>query len=319
MITMHHLPEMFFDTLCPARPDCPVLIPNTFSMARDQLIAQDLYSYTPCGLPTGDFMPAEQAQIHLMTASPVTLCALIPAPDQVTPEQAYYRDLNFYKKTLFHTPFRSRGRAVTSQEYKDAQVQLEVDHWFRTLPSAVHKYLLCATFHRTMLTVNGVTRRWRTFSATLCSTTRAGGPSGSARCPAAQSPRPVKRDMKHLQSKQHAKGMDTFRARAHERNRQPELLLAGKSNIRGQTITNIKTPYSLRRALLDGRSSHEWAYVQNSLYLRGRGIHRCMRGIPDTEDVTQPGSTKWSKPASRRHRAPAHTRTTRKTERVDLS
>ena len=52
-------------------------------------------------------MPAEQAQIRLMTASPVTLRALIPAPDQVTPEQAYYRDLNFYKKTLFHTPFLS--------------------------------------------------------------------------------------------------------------------------------------------------------------------------------------------------------------------
>ena len=87
-------------------------------------------------------MPAEQAQIRLMTASPVTLHALIPTPDQVTPEQSYYHDLNFYKKTLFHTPFLSRGRAVTSQEYKDSQVQLEVDHWFRTLPTAVQKYLL---------------------------------------------------------------------------------------------------------------------------------------------------------------------------------
>ena len=53
-------------------------------------------------------MPAEQAQIWLMTASPVTLRALIPTPDQVTPDQAYYRDLNFYKETLFHTPFLSR-------------------------------------------------------------------------------------------------------------------------------------------------------------------------------------------------------------------
>ena len=142
MKTMHHLPKIFFDTLRSERPDCPVLIPNTFSMARDCLIAQDLYSYSPCGLPTGDFMLAEQAQIRLMTASPVTLRALIPAPDQVTPEQAYFRDLNFYKKTLFHSPFLSRGRAITLQEYKDEQVLLEVDAWFNTLPSAVRKYLL---------------------------------------------------------------------------------------------------------------------------------------------------------------------------------
>ena len=116
MKKMHHLPQIFFDTLRPERPDCPVLIPNTFTMAHNRLIAQDLYSYTPCGLPTGDFMPAEQAQIPLMTASPVTLRALIPAPDQVTPEQAFFRGLNFYKKTLFHTPFLSSGRAITSQE-----------------------------------------------------------------------------------------------------------------------------------------------------------------------------------------------------------
>ena len=89
METMHHLPQTFFDTLCPERPDCPVLIPSNFSMARDRLIAQDLYSYTPCGLPTGDFMPAAQAQIRLMTASLVTLCALIPTPDQVTTERAF--------------------------------------------------------------------------------------------------------------------------------------------------------------------------------------------------------------------------------------
>ena len=35
-------------------------------------------------------MPAESAQIRLMTASPITLRACIPAPDQVTPEQAYF-------------------------------------------------------------------------------------------------------------------------------------------------------------------------------------------------------------------------------------
>ena len=90
MRTMNHLPQIFFDTLSPARPECPVLIPNTFSTARDRFIAQDLCSYVPCGLPTGDVMPPEQAQIRLMTASPVTLCVLIPAPDQVTPERSYY-------------------------------------------------------------------------------------------------------------------------------------------------------------------------------------------------------------------------------------
>ena len=55
------------DTTCAqiVRPDWD------FSVAR--IISQDIYSYEPCGLPTGDFMPAERAQIRLMTASPVTL------------------------------------------------------------------------------------------------------------------------------------------------------------------------------------------------------------------------------------------------------
>ena len=225
--TMHHLPQIFFDTLSPERPDCPVLIPNTFSTARDRFIAQDLCSYTPCGLPTGDFMPAEQAQIRLRTASPVTLRGLIPTPDQVTPEQSYYRDLNFYKKTLFHTPFLSRGRAVTSQEYKDAQVQLEVDHWFRTLPTAVRKYILplqsayqkwynehvrdlpqnyancivcqtkTANLQRLFMQHH---TRWRTIWF----------------CPVPGCPvsTPNKEGLvKHLQSKQHAKRVDIFRAR----------------------------------------------------------------------------------------------------------
>ena len=200
-------------------------------MARDRLIAQDLYSYTPSGLPTGDFMPAEQAQIRLMTASPVMLRALIPAPDQVTPEQAYYRDLNFYKKTLFHTLFLSRGRAVTSQEYKDAQVQLEVDHWFRTLPSAVQKYLLplqstyqkwfnenvrdlpqnyayCKWCHQKTANLQRHFMqhhvRWRTIW--FCPLPG---------CPVSM---PTKEGlMKHLQSKQHTKGMDTFRSRVRAR------------------------------------------------------------------------------------------------------
>ena len=142
MQTMHHLPHIFFDTLRPERPDCPVLIPSSFAKTRDRIINMDIYSYEPCGLPTGNFMPAEQAQIRLMTASPITLRACIPAPDQVTPEQAYFKDLDFYKKTLFHTPFLSRGRAVTLLEYRDAKVVFEVDDWFRTLPQGVQRYLL---------------------------------------------------------------------------------------------------------------------------------------------------------------------------------
>ena len=141
MKTMHHLPHIFFDTLRPERPDCPVLVPSSFSVSRDKVIAQDIYSYEPCGLPTGNFMPAEKAQIRLMTASPIMLRACIPAPDQVTPEQAYFKDLDFYKKTLFHTPFLSRGRAVTLLEYRDAKVVFEVDDWFSQLPQAVQRYL----------------------------------------------------------------------------------------------------------------------------------------------------------------------------------
>ena len=142
MRTMHHIPHIFFDTLRPERPDCPVLIPSSFSRSRDRIISLDIYSYEPCGLPTGNFMPAEKSQIRLMTASPITLRACIPAPDQVTPQQAYFKDLDFYKKTLFHTPFLSRGRAVTLLEYRDAKIVFEVDDWFNQLPQGVQRYLL---------------------------------------------------------------------------------------------------------------------------------------------------------------------------------
>ena len=98
MRTMHHCPHIFFDTTRSERPDCPVLIPSNFSVARNRIISQDIYSYEPCGLPTGNYMPPERAQVRLMTASPVTLRVCIPAPDQVTP-QSYFRDLNFYKQT----------------------------------------------------------------------------------------------------------------------------------------------------------------------------------------------------------------------------
>ena len=93
-------------------------------------------------MPTGNFMPAEKAQIRLMTANPITLHTCIPAPDQVTPERAYFKDLDFYKKTLFHTPFLSRGRAVTLLEYRDAKIVFEVDEWFSQLPQGVQRYLL---------------------------------------------------------------------------------------------------------------------------------------------------------------------------------
>ena len=42
MRTMHHLPHVFFDTLRPERPDCPVLVPSSFSKSRDRLICMDL-------------------------------------------------------------------------------------------------------------------------------------------------------------------------------------------------------------------------------------------------------------------------------------
>ena len=142
MRTMHHLPHIFFDTLRPERPDCPVLVPSNFSRSRDRIINMDIYCYEPCGLPTGNFMPAEKSQIRLMTASPITVRACIPAPDQVTPQQAYFKDLDFYKKTLFHTPFLSLGRAVTLLEYRDAQIVFEVDNWFSQLPQGVQRYLL---------------------------------------------------------------------------------------------------------------------------------------------------------------------------------
>ena len=227
MKTMHHLPHIFFDTLRPERPDCPVLIPSTFSVVRDRIISQDIYSYEPCDLPTGDFMPAEHAQIRLMTASPVTLRVCIPAPDQVTPDQVYFRDLNFYKKTLFHTPFLSRGRAVTLLEYRDAQVIFEVDDWFNTLPAAVQHYLLplqskyakwynetvrdlpqnyafCDLCKQKTANMQRHYMQHHTWWRTIWFCPLPGCPISS----------PNKEGLvRHLQSKQHAKGIDMFRGR----------------------------------------------------------------------------------------------------------
>ena len=150
-------------------------------------------------------MPAEQAQIQiLMTARPVTLRALIPVPDQVTPEQAYYRDLNFYKKTLFHTPFLSRGRAITLLEYRDAKVLFEVDDWFNMLPAAVQRYLLplqCQYIKWYNETVCDLPQNYSYCQWCKQKTAnmqhhymRGGGPSGSAHCSAAQPPHLTRRD-----------------------------------------------------------------------------------------------------------------------------
>ena len=70
MRTMHHLPQIFFDTLRPERPDCPVLVPSSFSVSHDKVIAQDIYSYEPCGLPTGNLMPAEKSADTLNDSQP---------------------------------------------------------------------------------------------------------------------------------------------------------------------------------------------------------------------------------------------------------
>ena len=227
MRTMHHCPHIFFDTLRPERPDCPVLIPSNFSVARDKLISQDIYSYEPCGLPTGNFMPQEHAQIRLMTASPVTLRACIPAPDQVTPEQAYFRDVNFYKQTLFHTPFLSRARAVTLLEYRDAQIIFEVDDWFHALPGAVQRYLL--PLQTKYIKWYNENFRNLTQNYAFCDLCK-GKTSNLQRhhmqhharwrsiwfCPIPGCPTSTSNKeglVRHLQSKQHAKGLGVFRGR----------------------------------------------------------------------------------------------------------
>ena len=114
MQTMHHLPHIFFDTLRPERSGCPVLIPSSFSTSRDRVISQDLYSYEPCGLPTGNSMPAESAQIRLMTASPITLRACIPAPDQSHSSRGILQGLRFLQEdAVTHAFSLARTRSDT--------------------------------------------------------------------------------------------------------------------------------------------------------------------------------------------------------------
>ena len=96
--------------------------------------------------------------------------------------------------------------------------------------------------------------------------------------------------MKHLQSKQHSKGMDVIRARA---------------------LAHVEMPVSICRALFDGWCGHGGTYVQDPFELNGCWIHRRMHSAPDTEDGTQPGSTQWSEPVARRNRTSAYAPTYR--------
>ena len=112
-------------------PDEPVYA-TALTSARKMCVQRKLLCW-----PTWITLPT-----RVMTASPITLRACIPAPDQVTPERAYFKDLDFYKNTLLHTPFLTRGRAVTFLEYRDAKIVFEVDNWFNQLPQAVQRYLL---------------------------------------------------------------------------------------------------------------------------------------------------------------------------------
>ena len=178
-------------------------------------------------------MPVEHAQIRLMTASPVTLRACIPAPDQVTPEQAYFRDLNFYKKTLFHTPFLSRGHAVTLLEYRDAQVVFEVDDWFNLLPAAVQRYLLALQSKYAKWYIENVHDLTQNYAfCDLCKQKTANMQHHYMQhhvrwraiwfcplpgCPASSANK--EGIIRHLESKQHARGIDTFRGRALARSR----------------------------------------------------------------------------------------------------
>ena len=183
MRTMHHLPQIFFDTLRPERPDCPVLIPSSFSRARDRVISQDIYSYEPCGLLTGNCMPAEQAQMRLMTASPITLRACIPAPDQVTPEQAYFKYPHPFplSRARSHASRiqgreKSSSRLTIGSSYYPKQCSATYCHFSLCTPSGMIR--MCATSPRIIPTARCVKTNRPTFSAIICNTTLVGGPSG---------------------------------------------------------------------------------------------------------------------------------------------
>ena len=219
-------------------------------------------------------MPAEQAQIRLMTASPAALRALIPAPDQVTPEQAYYSDLNFHKKTLFHTPFLSRGHVITLNEHKSAQILLEVDGWFNTLPSAVQRYLLPLQSQYTKWfneTIRDLQQNyaWCKWCKQKTANLQRHFMQHHARwrtiwfCPLPGCPvsSPNKESLvKHLQSKQHSKGMDVIRARAlakdivHQNCFWPvNQIFADKLLCTSKRLIRYVTLYSMAGVAIEGR------------------------------------------------------------------
>ena len=85
-----------------------------------------------------------KSQIRLMTASPITLCARVyPHRIKSRLSRLISRTLDFYKKTLFHTPFLiAWARSHHVLEYRDAQIVFEVDNWFSQLPQGVQRYIL---------------------------------------------------------------------------------------------------------------------------------------------------------------------------------
>ena len=136
-------------------------------------------------------------------------------------------DLNFYKQTLFHMPFLSRGRAVTLHEYRDTQVIFEVDDWFNTLPTAVERYLLPLQSNYVKWyndNVRGLTQNYAfcDFCKQKTSNLQRHYMHHHARwrsiwfcpipgCPASTSSKDGL--VRHLQSKQHARGLDVRRGR----------------------------------------------------------------------------------------------------------
>ena len=150
MRTMHHLPQIFFDTLRPERPDCPVLVPSSFSVLRDKVIAQDIYTYEPCGLPTGNFMPAEKAQIRLMTW-PNHAARMHSGTRPSHARTGVLQRLKFIQEDTVPHPF-----PLTLLEYRDAKVVFEVDDWFNQLPQAVQHYLLPLQSKYTQSTPSGM-------------------------------------------------------------------------------------------------------------------------------------------------------------------
>ena len=233
-----------------------------------------------------------------MTASPITLRACIPAPDQVTPEQAYFKDLNFYKKTLFHTPFLSRGRAVTLLEYRDAKIVFEVDDWFRTLPQGVQRYLLPLQSKYARWYDENVRDLTQNYSyCVLCKTKQTNlqhhHMQHHARwrtiwfCPIPGCPLSLANKeglVKHLISRPHGRGID--------------IKLGHKvaKQIVNQNcfwpVTQVmaeKLLVASKRLIRYIRSCHGDQIIQNSPERKRHAIYGCLRSLPDSKDEPESG------------------------------